>query len=139
MVAFEWVLGPAIDAGVSVAFQHDAAHDVPVIGRQPLPVKGTNMLVGLCDARLNGPQQWQDGQFDILPLRGRQARDLRQADIAHGTAYPSFQKQQPQRPMLMRGKVERVGEIVADIEISVGLVQGLNVRECHGFRISVTR
>jgi hypothetical protein len=35
--------------------------------------------------------------------------------------------------------VERVGEIVADIEISVGLVQGLNVRECHGFRISVTR
>jgi len=88
MVAFEWLLGPAIDAGVSVAFQHDAAHDVPVIGRQPLPVKGANMFVGLRDARLNGPQQRQDGRFDILPVHGRQTRDLRQADIAHRTAVP---------------------------------------------------
>jgi len=34
---------------VSVAFQHDAAHDLPVIGRQSLPVKGANMLLDVTD------------------------------------------------------------------------------------------
>jgi len=37
------------------------------------------------------------------------------------------------------GKVERVGKIVPNIEIGVGLVQCLNVRECHGIRISVPK
>lgn len=131
MVAFEVLVRTAIDASMPVALQHDAADDVPVIGRQPLPVKGENILEALRDKGLHGAQQRQDRRFDFLPFVFRQASNLRQADIANGSPHPRFQQQEPQGPMLTRGKVERVGKIVSDIEIGIGLVQGLNVRECH--------
>ena len=59
MVAFERLVRAAIDAGVSVALQHDAANDVPVTGRELLPAKGANMLEAPRDARLNGAEQRQ--------------------------------------------------------------------------------
>jgi len=59
MVAFERLVCAAIDAGVSVALQHDAANDVPVTGRELLPAKGANMLEAPRDARLNGAEQRQ--------------------------------------------------------------------------------
>jgi hypothetical protein len=50
MVACERLRGAAIDAGMSVAFQHDAADDVPDIGRQPSSVKGA-IFLRLCAMR----------------------------------------------------------------------------------------
>jgi len=64
MVAFQRLVSAAIDAGMYVALQHDAADDVPVIGRQPLPVKGTNILEALSDVGLNRAEQRQDRRFD---------------------------------------------------------------------------
>jgi hypothetical protein len=136
MVALKRLVGAAIDAGMSVALQHDAADDVPVIGRQPLPVKGTNVLEALRDVGLNPAEQRQDRRFDLLPFSARQSGHPRQPNIADRTAHPCLQQQEPQRPMLTGGKVERVGKIIPDIEIGVGLVQGVNVRKAHGFRIS---
>ena len=67
MVAFKRLVRAAIDAGMSVALQRDAADDVPVVDRQPLSVVGTNILEALRDKRLNRAQQRQDRRFDLLP------------------------------------------------------------------------
>ena len=109
MVAFERLRRAAIDAGVSVALPHDAADDVPVVGRQPLSVIGTNILEALRDARLNRAEQRQDRRFDLQPFSARQSGHLRQPNIADRTAHPRLQQQEPQRPVLTGGKVERVG------------------------------
>jgi len=126
MIAFELLVRPAIGAGVSVTLQHDAADDMSVVGRKPLPVKRPNAREAFGNAGLHRTQQRQHGGFHNLPFRFRQARDLRQACIADGTAHPCLQQQQPQRAMLMRGHVERVGEVTADIEMSIRLIQGSN-------------
>ena len=44
MIAFELLVRAAIGAGVSVAFQNDAADDMPVVWRKPPPVEGTYVL-----------------------------------------------------------------------------------------------
>src|SRR5262245_57934239 len=126
MIAFELLVRPAISAGVSVTLQDDAADDMPVVGRKPLPVKRPHAHEAFGNAGLHRTQQREHGGFHNLPFRFRQTCDLRQACIADGTAHPCLQQQQPQRAMLMRGQVERVGKVIADIEMSMRLVQGSN-------------
>ena len=103
MIAFELLVRPAISAGVSVTLQDDAADDMPVVGRKPLPVKRPNAHEAFGNAGLHRTQQRQHGGFHNLPFRFRQTPDLRQACIADG--YPRLRQQQPQRAMLMRGQV----------------------------------
>ena len=60
MIAFELLVRAAIGADVPVALQNDAADDVPVVCRKPLPVKGADMLEALRDSGLHAAQQRQD-------------------------------------------------------------------------------
>src|SRR5262245_8469723 len=103
MIPFELLLRPAISAGVSVALQHDAADDIPVVRREPLPVESANALEAFGNPGLHGAKQRQDGRLDGLPFRASQTRYLCQTGIADGTPYPRLQQQQPQRAVLVSG------------------------------------
>lgn len=124
MITFELLVRSAIGASVSVTLQHYAADDMPVVGRKPLSVKRPNTHEAFGNARLHRSQQREHRGFHSLPFRFRQRRGLRQACIADGTAHPCPQQQQPQRAMLMRCQVERVGEVIADVEMSIRFIQG---------------
>ena len=59
MIALELLVRAAIGAGVSVAFQDDAADDVPVVWRKPSPVEGTYVLKALGNSGLRAAKQGQ--------------------------------------------------------------------------------
>jgi hypothetical protein len=136
MIAFELLVRSAIGASVSVTIQHYAADDMPVVGRKPLPIKRPNTHETFGNAGLHCAQQRQHGGFHNLPFRFCQTSNLRQACIADRTAHPCLQQQQPQRAMLMRGQAERVGEVIADIEMSVRLIQDSNGVPNHYLSVS---
>jgi hypothetical protein len=59
MIAFELLVGTAVDTRVSVAFQNDAAYDVPVIWRQTPPIERTYVLKAFGNSWLRPAQQRQ--------------------------------------------------------------------------------